>query len=161
MQKESTAEMEAPLSPLPRFAVVISPYYEKIVYSMLSGAKTYLQKHGITLDEKDIFKAPGSFEIPLLAKKLAKTGRYDGVICFGCVIKGETAHFDFICLGASLGIQMASLETEVPIAFGILTAYTVEQAEKRSANDEHNKGIEAAAACLESVRTLRAIAETN
>ena len=105
----------------------------------------------------DVYEAPGAFEIPLIARELARTGQYNGVICLGCVIKGDTAHFEFISLGATLGIQMAGLETGVPITFGILTTYTDEQAIARSRDDAHNKGIEAATACLETVRTLSRI----
>ena len=109
--------------------------------------------------EGDVFAAPGAFEMPLLAQALAKTGRYEGVICLGCVVKGDTAHFEFISLGATLGIVQASLATEVPVAFGILTTYTEEQATVRSADDVHNKGREAAAACVESLALLRQIRE--
>ena len=140
-----------------RFAFVISPYYEKIVMGMLDAAKKYLQLHGVSVGEEDIFTAPGAFEIPLIAQEVAKTGHYDGVICLGCVVKGETAHFEYICNGASLGIMNASLATATPIAFGILTTYTIEQAEARSLTQEHNEGRDAAYACLEAARTLQNI----
>jgi 6,7-dimethyl-8-ribityllumazine synthase len=115
----------------------------------------------VAVEARDVFRAPGAFEIPLLAKKLAKTGRYSGVICLGCVIKGDTAHFEFISLGATIGLMQATLDTEVPITFGILTTYTDEQATVRSRAEgpeaAHNKGREAAAACLDSCLTLRSI----
>ena len=97
---------------------------------------------------------PVAFEIPLLAQTLAKTGRYAGVICLGCVIKGDTAHFEFISLGAATGLMQATLATGVPITFGILTTYTDEQALIRSRDDAANKGREAAAACVEALATL-------
>jgi 6,7-dimethyl-8-ribityllumazine synthase len=141
-----------------RFAFVISPYYEKIVMGMLESAKAYLAAHGVTVvDEDDIFTAPGAFEIPLIAQEVARTGKFKGIICLGCVIKGETAHFDYICNGASMGIMNASLATGVPIAFGVLTTYTIEQAEARSLHETHNEGRDAAYACLEAARTLHDI----
>ena len=134
-----------------RFAIVVSRYNEKITGGLLVGARKYLAEKNVKFNsEKDLYLAPGAFEIPLIAKKVAKTGRYDGVICLGCVVKGDTAHFEFISLGAAVGLQMASLETEVPITFGILTTYSEEQAIVRSKDDAHNKGIEAAAACYEA-----------
>jgi 6,7-dimethyl-8-ribityllumazine synthase len=125
----------------------------------LNGSKAYLAERGLTLAPADIYPAPGAFEIPLLAKALAKSGRYDGVICLGCVIKGDTAHFEFISLGATMGLMTASLETGVPLTFGILTTYTDEQATVRSRDDAHNKGREAAAACVEALETLTLIAQ--
>ena len=98
--------------------------------------------------------APGAFEIPLLAQALARTGRVDGIICLGCVTKHETAHFEFVSLGATMGLMQAMLATGVPMAFGILTTYTDEQAAARSAEDANNKGIEAAAAVVSSLETL-------
>lgn len=140
-----------------RFALVVSRFNETVTGGLRRGAEGFLAAQGITLDPADIFAAPGAFEIPLIAKTLAKTGRYDGVICLGCVIKGDTAHFEFISLGAAIGLMETGLEMEIPIAFGILTTYTDAQAEARSADDAHNKGIEAAAACLETAEVLRRI----
>ena len=137
-----------------RFAFVISPYYEKIVMGMLGSAKEYLQAQGIIVRDEDIFTAPGAFEIPLIAQAVAQTSKFHGVICLGCVIKGETAHFEYICNGASLGIMNASLATGVPISFGILTTYTTEQAEARSLFENHNEGRDAAFACVEAVRDV-------
>ena len=143
------------MSSSPRIAIVRSEFNEEVTGGLLHGAKAALSEKGITgIDE---FSAPGAFEAPLIAKQLAKTGRYGGVICLGCVIKGDTAHFEFISLGAAIGIQMASLESGVPISFGILTTYTDEQAQVRSKKDEHNKGREAALAVLGSIETLHKI----
>jgi len=137
-----------------RFAVIVSRFNEEVTNGLLKGAQQYLSEKGVNLDEKDIFRAPGAFEIPLIAQKLAASGRYTGVICLGCVIKGDTAHFEFISLGATIGLMQASLTTGIPITFGILTTYTDEQASVRSRDDAHNKGREAAAACVESAQVL-------
>lgn len=119
------------------------------------GAQEYLNEKKIR--DIAVFEAPGAFEIPLIAQTLARTKKYDGVIGLGCVIKGDTAHFEFISLGAAVGLQIASLETGVPITFGILTTYTDEQAQARSRNNPENKGREAAAACYETAVTLSEI----
>jgi len=145
----------------PRIAIAVSRFNEEITAGLLRGARAYLTEHGATVSEHDIIDAPGAFELPLIAQTLARTERYDGVVCLGCVIKGDTAHFEFISLGASLGLMQASLAAEVPITFGILTTYTDEQAELRSRDDAANKGREAAAACFETIHTLRHIREPN
>ena len=102
-----------------------------------------------------MFSAPGAFEFPLIAEKLGRTGKFDGIITLGCVVKGETAHFEYISLAATQGTMMATLNCGVPIAFGVITTYTAEQAERRAKDDDFNKGREAAAACLASVKTIR------
>jgi 6,7-dimethyl-8-ribityllumazine synthase len=137
-----------------KFAIVVSKFNEEVTLGLLDGAKKFLASKKVKVEEKDIYFAPGSFEIPLLAKTLAKKKKYSGVIALGCVIKGDTAHFEFISLGTAIGLQQASLETNKPIAFGILTTYTDEQAAARSGKDSHNKGIEAASACWESAQLL-------
>jgi 6,7-dimethyl-8-ribityllumazine synthase len=138
-----------------RIAIAVSRFNEEVTSGLLQGARAYLAEHGAPAPE--VIPAPGAFELPLIAQTLARTGRYAGVVCLGCVIKGETAHFEFISLGAATGLMHASLATETPIAFGILTTYTDEQAEARSREDAENKGREAAAACLETALTLRRI----
>jgi 6,7-dimethyl-8-ribityllumazine synthase len=138
-----------------KLAIVTSRFNEEVTRGLKKGVFQILADKGITTYRE--YDAPGAFEIPLIAKTLAKSGKYDGVICLGCVIKGDTAHFEFISLGAAMGIQQAALETGVPIAFGILTTYTDAQAEVRSADDAHNKGREAALACIETIEVLRAI----
>ena len=139
----------------PSLAIVTSRFNEEITRGLKKGVFQILSERQITAYQE--FHAPGAFEIPLIAKALAKSGKYDGVICLGCVIKGDTAHFEFISLGASIGIQQVALETGVPIAFGILTTYTEEQAIVRSQEDPHNKGREAALACIETIEILQAI----
>jgi len=145
----------------PRVAIVRSRFNELVTGGLLQGAKTYLQDQGISFqDEGQLFFAPGAYEMPLLAQTLAKSGRFDVVVCLGCVIKGDTAHFEFISLGATIGLMQAGLSTEVPITFGILTTYTPDQATTRSSADSHNKGIEATAAGVEAwaeIQRIRAL----
>lgn len=140
-----------------RIAIIVSRFNEQVTSGLMNGAVAYLVEQGIKVSETDIYSAPGAFEIPLLAQTLARSNKYDGVVCLGCVIKGDTAHFEFISLGATIGMMQATLATQVPITFGIITTYTDEQAIARSRDDDHNKGREAAAACVESLKTLAAI----
>ena len=146
------------LSTQPRFAIVVSRFNSEVTDGLLQGARNYLKEKGIDHTEADIFSAPGSFEMPLIAQQLARTEKYDGVICLGCVIKGETAHFEFISLGSTIGIMQSMLNTNKPITFGILTTYNDEQAVARSRENPENKGREAAAACFEAIQTLTQIA---
>jgi 6,7-dimethyl-8-ribityllumazine synthase len=141
----------------PRLAIAVSRFNPEVTGGLLRGARAHLAEQGAPVAETDIIDAPGAFELPLIAQALVNTGRYDGVICLGCVIKGDTAHFEFISLGAASGLMTVALASETPVSFGILTTYTDEQAEVRSADDAHNKGREAAAACLETALTLRGI----
>lgn len=144
-------------SPELRIAIVVSRFNEDVTNGLLSGARASLADNGINLSDRDIYSAPGAFEIPLIAQTLARTGKYDGVVCLGCVIKGDTAHFEYISQAASTGLMAASLATGVPLTFGILTTYTDEQAIVRSRDDAHNKGREATLACLEAIQTLRSL----
>ena len=137
-----------------RFAIVYSSFNEEVTSGLLKGAKKFLAEKNISPKDEDIFLAPGAFELPLIAKKLAKTKKYNGVICLGCVIKGDTAHFEFISLGSTVGIMQTMLETEVPVSFGVLTTYTDEQAVLRSKDNAENKGREAANACFETALIL-------
>jgi 6,7-dimethyl-8-ribityllumazine synthase len=140
-----------------RLAVVISRFNPEVTLGLLQGARAWLARQHINVPDEDVIQAPGAFELPLLAQALAETGRYDGVICLGCVIKGDTAHFEFISLAASQGILHASLATRVPITFGVLTTYNDEQAQARSRPDAENKGQEAAQACVEAAQALAGI----
>lgn len=140
-----------------RFAIVVSRFNTEVTDGLLGGAKKFLAEKKIKLASSDIFYAPGAFELPLIAKKLASKKKYSGVICLGCVIKGDTMHFEFISLAATMGILQAGLETSKPISFGVLTTVTEGQAFDRSRNDAHNKGIEAAAACWETASLLKTI----
>lgn len=145
---------------MPRLALVVSQFNTEVTHGLRDGALDYLAQSGVTVAPESIFSAPGAFEIPLIAKRLAEKG-YDGVICLGCVIKGDTAHFEYISEAAAHGLMQAGLDTGKPITFGILTTYTDEQAFLRSRNDEHNKGREAAAACLAALRTIDTIRPLN
>ncbi|RZA02610.1 MAG: 6,7-dimethyl-8-ribityllumazine synthase [Proteobacteria bacterium] len=140
-----------------RFAIVVSKFNEDVTGGLLEGALRYLESKKTKTTEKDVYLAPGAFELPLLAKALAKKKKYDGVICLGCVIKGDTMHFEFISLAATMGILQTSLESEKPITFGVLTTITEEQAVARSRKNAENKGIEAAAACWETATSLKEI----
>ncbi|WP_319517905.1 6,7-dimethyl-8-ribityllumazine synthase [uncultured Martelella sp.] len=137
-----------------RIAIVISRFNEKVTSGLLKGAQAELSERGAPVADADIFEVPGAFETPLVAKKLALSGKFDGVVCLGAVIKGETAHFEYISEAAAHGLMQVSLETGVPASFGILTTYTAEQAFARCADDSHNKGREAAAACVEALAAL-------
>lgn len=137
-----------------RIAIVVSRFNEDVTSGLLLGARAELRESGIEVPDDAVFEAPGAFEIPLIAQSLARSGHFDGVVCLGCVIKGDTAHFEYISNAASMGLMTASLATSVPLAFGILTTYTEEQAVLRSRDDAHNKGREAAAACVASLVTL-------
>ncbi len=148
---------DTPPDTAPRIAVVVSRFNPEVTEGLLLGTRKELAERGVPLLEEDIYRAPGAFEIPLIAQTLAECGRYDGVVCLGCVIKGDTAHFEFISLGAAAGLMQATLNTEVPVTFGILTTYTDEQAILRSRDDAANKGREAAAACVETLETLALI----
>jgi 6,7-dimethyl-8-ribityllumazine synthase len=141
----------------PRFAVVVSRFNPDVTGGLLNGALDVFEEHGAPVAPKDIIDAPGAFELPLIAQTLARTKLYEGVVCLGCVIKGDTAHFEFISLGASLGLMAAGLATQTPITFGVLTTYTDEQALVRSRDDAENKGREAAQACFATSQTVKQI----
>ncbi len=133
-----------------RFAIVVSQFNPEVTNGLLEGAKKFLTEKKVKLAKDDIYSAPGAFELPLIAKKLAQKKKYSGVICLGCVIKGDTMHFEYISLAATMGILQSSLETGKPVTFGVLTTLSDDQAVARSRPDAHNKGIEAAAACWET-----------
>lgn len=140
-----------------RFAIVVSKFNERINEGLREGAEKYFADKDCPVPPGDIFYAPGAFEMPLIAKELAETKLYDGVVCLGSVVKGDTAHFEFVSLGATIGIQEASLRTGVPVAFGVLTTYTMDQALARAQDDGANKGKEAASACWEAASILQTI----
>ncbi|MBF8267885.1 MAG: ribH [Dehalococcoidia bacterium] len=138
-----------------RIAIVASRFNLAITSRLLGGAREGLLTHG--LEEKDIALAwvPGSMEVPLVALEMARTGRWDALVCLGAVIRGETAHFDYVAGEAARGVASASRETAVPMAFGILTTDTVEQALERAGGKWGNKGYDAALAAIEMARLLR------
>ncbi len=130
------------------FGIVVSEWNSEITDALLEGAVNTLLEHGV--DEKDIYirHVPGSFELPFGASTLLEKKKFDAVICLGCVIQGETRHFDFICQAVAQGIMQVSLKEEIPVIFGVLTTNTLEQAKARSGGDCGNKGVEAAVTAL-------------
>lgn len=140
-----------------RIAVVVSRFNEEITGGLLQGALSILRENKYADKNVTVIHVPGAYEIPLTAKHLCMSGKYCGVICLGAVIKGETAHFEYISNAVSNGIMSLNLEYNMPVSFGVLTCYTEEQALKRSSNDEHNKGREAASAVLDMIRILREV----
>jgi 6,7-dimethyl-8-ribityllumazine synthase len=138
-----------------RFAIVSSRWNDLIVSRLVGGAQDALRRLGAREDQVTLVRVPGSFEIPLAAKKLAASGRYDAIICVGAVIRGETPHFDYLAAEVTKGIAAASLETGVPIAYGIITADTVEQALNRAGVKAGNKGFEAAMGAVEMANLLK------
>jgi 6,7-dimethyl-8-ribityllumazine synthase len=142
-----------------KFAVVVSRFNEFITGKLLGGAMDALTRHGLPEDQIDTIWSPGSFEIPLLARKLAGSGRYAAVICLGAVIRGGTDHYQYVCAEVSKGVAQVSLQTSVPCIFGVLTCDTVEQAIDRAGTKSGNKGAEAALAALEMVNLLHTLPE--
>ncbi len=139
------------------FAIVVSRFNQLVTSRLLEGANDALARHGVGGDNIDVVWTPGAFEIPLAAKRVAETGRYAGVICLGAVIRGATAHFDYVAGNAASGIMNVQLETDVPVAFGILTTDTIEQALERAGSKASNKGFDAAMTALEMANLLRTI----
>jgi 6,7-dimethyl-8-ribityllumazine synthase len=137
-----------------RFGIVVARFNDTITGELLLGATEAFVDRGVSVEDIDVAWVPGAFELPLVAKKMAQTGRYDAVVCLGAVIRGETAHFDFVAGEASSGIARAGLDTETPILFGVLTTETMEQAEQRSGRAAGNKGAETAIAAIEMANLL-------
>ena len=140
-----------------RFGIVVSRFNDFIGERLLGGALDALTRSGAAEDNIDVFKVPGAFEIPLMAKKLASSGSYDAVICLGAVIRGATPHFDYVANEVSKGIASVSLDSGVPIAFGVLTTDTLEQAIERAGTKAGNKGWDAAVAAIEMANVIRQI----
>jgi len=141
-----------------KFAVVVSRFNELITNSLLEGARDALLRHGVDEKDIDIAWTPGCFEIPLIAKRLAQSGKYNSVICLGAVIRGGTPHFEYIASEVHRGIGKISLDTGLPIIQGIITADTLEQAVQRAGAKEGNKGFLAAVSAIEMANLLRVIA---
>jgi 6,7-dimethyl-8-ribityllumazine synthase len=140
-----------------KFGIVISRFNEFITSKLLDGAKDALVRHGAKEDDIDVAKVPGSFEIPMIAKKMAAKGVYNAIICLGTVIRGATPHFEYISAEVSKGIASASMETGVPIAFGIITCDTIEQAVERAGTKSGNKGWDAAMTAIEMAQLLKKV----
>lgn len=138
-----------------KFAIIVSRFNEFISSKLLSGALDTLIRHEVREEEIEIFWVPGSFEIPIVAKKIALKKKHDAVICLGAVIKGATPHFDYVAAEVSKGIAKVGLDTEMPIMFGIITANNIEQAIERAGTKAGNKGSDAALNALEMVNLYR------
>ncbi|MDK1022296.1 MAG: 6,7-dimethyl-8-ribityllumazine synthase [Candidatus Hydrogenedentes bacterium] len=137
-----------------KFGIVVSKFYESISGNLLDGALGMLAEHGVADDAITIAWTPGTFEIPLVAKKMAESDGYDAVITLGCVIRGETAHFDYVAGEAAKGIGQVSMESGCPVLFGVLTTETREQAIARSGPNSGNKGADVAMAALEMANLM-------
>lgn len=142
-------------TPPGRFAIVAARFNGTIVEDLVSGAIDGLRRHGVAESDMDLARVPGSFEVPLVAQRLAKSGRYVAVICLGAVIRGETTHYDHVCAAATSGIARAGLDSGVPVIFGIITTDTLDQAINRAGGKSGNKGFDAALAAIEMVNLLR------
>jgi 6,7-dimethyl-8-ribityllumazine synthase len=141
-----------------KFGVVVSRFNDFITGKLLEGAQDALSRHGVNEEDIDIAWAPGSFEIPLVAKKMAESGRYDAVICLGAVIRGGTPHFDYIAAEVSKGIAKVGLDTGLPVILGVITADTLEQAIERAGTKSGNYGSQAAVHAIEMANLGKAIA---
>ncbi|HXH67522.1 MAG TPA: 6,7-dimethyl-8-ribityllumazine synthase [Candidatus Limnocylindrales bacterium] len=138
-----------------RFGIVVSRFNNFITERLLQGAVDALERSGAASKDVDVVHVPGSFELPLAAKKLAATGRYDALIAIGCVLRGETAHYDYVCLETSRGLQLAQMDTGVPVMFCVLTCDTLEQAIDRAGLKGGNKGFEAGLGAIEMAQLSR------
>ena len=140
-----------------KICIIAARFNEFIVSKLVSGAMDGLTRHGVEEKNIDTVWVPGAFEIPVIAKKIAKTGNYHAVICLGTVIRGETSHYDYVCAEVSKGIATVSLETELPIMFGILTTDTIEQAVVRAGTKAGNKGYDCALGAIEMINLIDTI----
>lgn len=140
-----------------KVAIVVSRFNDFITGRLLEGAKDTLIRHDVNEDNIDVAFVPGAFEIPLVAKKLASSGNYDAVITLGCVIRGATSHYDYVCNEVAKGISKVNDQTNVPVIFGILTTESIEQAVERAGTKAGNKGAEAAVSAIEMANLLKSI----
>lgn len=140
-----------------KVAIVAARFNEFITSKLVSGAMDGLLRHDVAEEDVSLAWVPGAFEIPVIASRLAKSGKYDAVICLGAVIRGSTSHYDYVCSEVSKGIASVSLETGVPVMFGILTTENIEQAIERAGTKAGNKGYDCALGAIEMVNLLREI----
>ena len=140
-----------------RFGIVAARFNEFITTKLLSGALDMLCRHGAAEDAVDVVWVPGAFEIPIGAKKMAESQKYDAVICLGAVIRGATSHYDYVCAEVSKGIAQVGLNAKIPVMFGVLTTDTIEQAIERAGTKAGNKGFECAQGAIEMVNLMREI----
>lgn len=140
-----------------KIGIVASRFNEFIVSKLIGGALDGLKRHDVPEENIDLAWVPGAFEIPLLAKKMAMTGSYDAIICLGAVIRGATTHYDYVCAEVSKGIAHVSLESDIPVAFGVITTENIEQAIERAGSKAGNKGYDCALSAIETVNLIREI----
>jgi 6,7-dimethyl-8-ribityllumazine synthase len=137
-----------------KFALIATRFNDFIVDKLVGGAIDYLIRHGAKPEDITLVRIPGAFEMPLVAKRLAAGGKYDGIVCLGAVIRGATPHFDYVAAEVSKGLAQTALESGIPVGFGVLTTDSLEQAIERAGSKAGNKGVDAAAATLEVIRVL-------
>ena len=140
-----------------RIGVVCARFNEFIVSKLLSGCEDSLLRHGVQPQDISVAWVPGAFEIPLIASKMAKSGKFDAVIALGAVIRGSTSHYDYVCSEVSKGVANVALNSDVPVMFGVLTTDTIEQAIERAGTKAGNKGAECAQGAIEMVNLIRAL----
>lgn len=140
-----------------KFGIIVGRFNEFIGGKLLDGALDGLKRHGVKEEDIDIAWVPGAFEIPIIAKKMAKNDKYDGIICLGAVIKGSTSHYDYVCSEVSKGIASVSLECEKPVMFGVLTTNNIEQAIERAGTKAGNKGYECAVSAIEMANLMNVL----
>ena len=140
-----------------RLGIVIARFNEFISSKLLGGALDALVRHGCIEDDVEVAWVPGAFEIPLVARRMANSGRYDAVICLGCVIRGATPHFDYVAAETSKGIAQVAMQADCPVAFGVLTTDSIEQAIERAGTKAGNKGWDAALAAVEMANLLKSL----
>ena len=140
-----------------RFAILVSRFNDFISSKLVEGAMDALKRHGGKEDQVSLVKVPGAFEIPLAAKKLAESGKFNAIICLGAVIRGSTPHFDYVAAEVSKGIALVALESKIPVTFGVLTTDNLEQAIERAGSKSGNKGWDAAVAAMEMVNLFKEI----
>lgn len=140
-----------------KIGIAAARFNEFIVSKLVSGAEDGLQRHGVKGSDIDLAWVPGAYELPLAAKKMAKSGKYDVVICLGAVIRGSTPHFDYVCAEVSKGVANVSLDSEVPVIFGVITTDSIEQAIERAGTKAGNKGFDAASTAIEMANLLKQI----
>ena len=140
-----------------RVGIVASRFNDFIVSRLIGGCEDALLRHGVQPDDISLAWVPGAFEIPLIASKMAKSGRYDAVIALGAVIRGSTSHYDYVCSEVSKGVANVSLNSDIPVLFGVLTTDTIEQAIERAGSKAGNKGAECAQGATEMVKLIRAL----
>ena len=140
-----------------KIGIVAARFNEFIVSKLVSGAEDALLRHDVNADDITVAWVPGAFEIPLIASKMAKSGKYDAVICLGAIIRGSTSHYDLVCNEAAKGIAQVSLNSDIPVMFGVITTENIEQAIERAGSKAGNKGSECAEGAIEMINLIREI----